>query len=227
MHYTLYIPLPESSPAEAQTPAELLAEVGCAHLAADLQTPQHTSQGPDGAAGWLLHWMTSQGRVHRPQVDQWIPAAACDDLPAARYWIGVDTHALPTPQDLQRRNLFAGSPVTLGDDRDWIIPRETELPHQVRLLDDGSKQFIPYRQFHEMHILSAQWRQALQAAVRGHRFIEKELTSYVDHALQINYRTLPELTHNILGLYSTGPAGTIHSALKAAVAATDTTAEVI
>lgn len=220
MHYVLAIPCDD---AQANID-ELFASVGCAHIVEGRQTPLRVKDGPNSGPCLVFYWMTNRNALHKFEPDRWVPAVATEDgLPAERYFIGVKSDALPTPVELQRRYPMSGDQIVMGDGQAWIVPREYELPHQVRLADDGSIRFEPQRRFHEMHILSNQWRGAFAMAQSGHHFVERELCRYVDHALSINYRTLPELTFNVLNLYTTSKSGTVHPALAAALSAASPT----
>ena len=217
MHYVLFIPCDDSEKSVEQ----VLTEVGCSHLAEGVQSTR-INNGPDGKSGLQFCWMANNGQVHNIQPTEWIPALPNDteELDAGRYYIGVDVGNLPTPKDLQRRYPYSGESILMGDDHEWIIPRERELPFDIVHADDGSLKFEPQRRFHEMHILSGTWRNAFEVAMSGQTFIEKELSEYVDFALRINYRTLPELTFDVLRLYSAGrERGTVHPALRAALTA--------
>ena len=212
MHYQLFIPTRDFS----RNIEEVLGSVGCVHLVERSHAEQFKV---DDQPGILISWMTRTGRIHKITDPEWIPAKPSDDLEAGRYLIGVNPADLPSPQDLQRNYPQVGEQIVMGDGQLWIVPRECELPHQVVLADDGTPKFEPLRKFHEMHILSGQWRKALTIAEVGHKFVELELAKYVDFALQINYRTLPELTFDILNLYTSGKSGSIHTALRAAISA--------
>jgi hypothetical protein len=77
------------------------------------------SNGPGGNPGMLLG-NTDKLEVGRIKFDRdrqtWVNYAA------AGYWVGMWNEAKPGPADLLRSKPLSGEALTLGDDRQWLVP---------------------------------------------------------------------------------------------------------
>lgn len=103
-------------------------------------------RGPNGRSGVLLTW-----RIGDPERDpkfmihagqQWLPAPSMThptlgELPAERYWIGVENNRPPQPRDLAREHMIPGCNITLADGFSWMVPTLSRLPNRYQLNDGG------------------------------------------------------------------------------------------
>jgi hypothetical protein len=186
--------------------ADQLEAVGLADHAVAGLPDTIECDGPDGKFGTLYGWRKhGLGRLHfDPAAQTWIPAAAQGDLPPARYWVGLWNESPPTEQDVKRAYQFGGKRVELGDGARWVIPLPHELPHEVRLRDDGSWQFVIQRRFHDYHLRCAEYVERIEADRGG--VTMAEMLRHAVEALIINYRLTPEVI-NHLNLFSHPEAG--------------------
>lgn len=126
-----------------------LTAVGLGELLRDNEsTPEMVDCpiGPSGRNGVLLTW-----RIGDPERDpkfmihgrqKWIPAPAMEhselgELPAERYWIGIDEDDPPQPRDLAREQMIAGATITMADGFSYIVPTISRLPNRYQLTDGG------------------------------------------------------------------------------------------
>lgn len=103
------------------------------HIAA---LPFEVAQGPDGGSGSLVflydeRFPSNTPRQYDPATQKWEPAAADGDLKPGRYWLGCVEADRPKPEELQRDQLFDGEPVTLDDNRVWVIPVADFMPERI------------------------------------------------------------------------------------------------
>lgn len=203
MHFQIYIP-------RAADVAESLVDVGLAHLASEFDA--RLIVGPDGGRGALFSWLKpgSTELGYQAERQTWTPAAAAGDLASGRYWLGLWNDSPPTPADLARTYQQPGKPLQLGDGRTWIIPRVAELPRDVQLADDGTLRFVVQRKFHAFYVVADAWRQRLAAMnpddPEAGNVDYVELWEFANQALEINYRTTPEVV-SALSLFSTETIG--------------------
>lgn len=178
MHYLIWIP-------EGST----LEGVGLADHA--VQGEKMPSPGPGKGQGVLITWRKNSPLDfgYFPERQKWIPAAACDDLPMGRYWVGLWHGKSPTPRNLIRDYPYKGKVATLGG-HEWIIPAAHELPQIVKVADDGSIRFVVQRQFDQY------WRDSVEMARRieaGEDATWGDLLRFAVSALRINYRITTEV----------------------------------
>lgn len=207
MHFLIYLPKSKAAP-------EDLANVGLGDLVAEALTVD-CRFGPDRTAGTLFGWRPKSGQLlidFRPDAQTWLPAVAFEELPAARYWVGLWNDSPPTPGDLQRAYPFAGDRIDLGDGHKWIIPTCEKLPADMIRADDGSWRFVVQRRFHDFTLL------ARAMADRIHTHHEwpwwEEMADLVDAAIRLNYRLTPEVT-SYLRLWQAGDGQSVNRALLA------------
>lgn len=118
-------------------------------------------RGPNGQQGILLTWRTGDLQ-HDPKLMmhndlKWTAAPAIEhpelgELPAERYWVGVDTNNPVQPADLARPNMINGLNITLADGYAWNVPTISRFPNRYQLNDGGEiTQVIKdeYRKFYE------------------------------------------------------------------------------
>lgn len=120
------------------TVAEQLTAVGLADHAAGAVTA--IVDGPDGKTGTLFGWGDAlRGRLHYDAAKQsWTPAAAHEELPACRFYVGTWKDSPPTPEDLRRPGREPwGEPVELGG-QTWLLPPVDCIPRQIAQFPDGT-----------------------------------------------------------------------------------------
>lgn len=148
------------------------------------------AKGPDGQSGVLIAWRGGNSRDMRfcyaPDQQEWIPAVARDGLPAARYYLGFWRDSRPTSLELQRRTAFRGRAFILGDGQEWIVPRISELPHDIVYALDGSLQFAIQRKYHEFSLECDRWLLRLSEGTNPPLLLEA--AEFCFRGLQINYR---------------------------------------
>lgn len=207
MHFLIYIP-------EPNCPPDRLAEVGLPGLADGAFNV--TTQGPDGKLGTLFSWRPVTGvNQHKLTLEYnaarqtWNTSAALGDLEAGRYWYGTINGNLPTPDDLQRQYPYRCHEVMLGDERQWWLPAERDIPQTVKLMDDGSYRYVPHRKYEEFCHLTRQWREIVKTLNVG--VVIEEALAFVRLALGVNYRLTPEIESD-LELWTTSNTGSIQKA---------------
>lgn len=173
----------------------------------------------DNKGGSLVTW-TPPGRrqpVYDPDSQLWLPAMPMDSLKEKRYWIGFDPLSPPRPQELIRREPYVGSPVTLGDGQQWLIPHARELPHDLIRGEDGEWVRQVRSEFYAFAMTTIGWQRQFDSLEPGDVFPDETgLAEFVEEALRLNYRLTPEIISH-LRLFSTGPTGTLYAAMIAAV----------
>lgn len=197
MHFQIFLPH-QTEVAGAET----LAAAGLAGLAENFDV--RVSEGPEVRKGALFAWLSpGQGQWgYRPVDQEWIPAAADGDLERGRYWVGLWNDNLPQPKDLARTYQQPGVELELGDGHNWLIPRASELPRDIILLDDGSLKFEPQRQFHAFYVEADRWKNVLAESDEETMAEYQDLWQFALRALAVNYRMTPEVA-SALGLFST------------------------
>lgn len=118
MHYQIFIP-----GVETPNPDHLDA-VGLGDLRAGASF-SHCGEGPGGLSGQLVSWGFG---AEYDAGWRWQPIKQCGELPAGRFWIGVDPEQPPTPDDLRRPDFVYGTDVELADGQKWMIPAARQLP---------------------------------------------------------------------------------------------------
>ena len=132
--------------------------------------------GPDAKSGGegrgvLVYWPPVSMPWRTPNLNhyaQWHWTAAVPDpeggLPAGRFWMGRNPGEPVTPEDLARRDQFAGLDVLLDDGQKWHLPVPRMLPHRLRLDETGRhvrKIAEPYEVYFD---LATQFQRALLLA---------------------------------------------------------------
>lgn len=85
--------------------------------------------GPDGGTGLVASWPRAGEAAFDYDADSqsWRSAVKLGELPADRYWAGVDVLSPPTARELAWKNQAPGEAVVLGDGGEWILPYVTSL----------------------------------------------------------------------------------------------------
>lgn len=156
-HYSIFIPK-----AAAPNPA-LLDQVGLPGLIRDgdfspLMIPI-LKEGPDGGHGLLFTWVDTNGAENNPyqgfsaEKQHWEPAPPDPvlQLPAGRYWFGVERNRPPTPDDLRRRSMLPGFHAPFADGNDWRLPNAQLLPHRFGMGADGREKEIVKVEYRELY----------------------------------------------------------------------------
>lgn len=164
----------------------------CARTAVD--------RGPDDKGGMLI-----AGNGHRLlyKADEQTWAGPFNE---GRYWIGLWDDAHPGPVDLARSQQIAGTPVTLLDGNDWLIPAWRMAPMALTMGNNGEVQQEPLplrlRLHSRIEQIAALFESSKDTTVE---FDLAELLRIIADVLSVNYRTgtdpAEELT--ILRLVST------------------------
>lgn len=214
MHHVIY--LPQHSTANVAH----LADVGLGDHApgAKMTALDGTDQVIAGqhAAGLLVWWGQTKPKTKALPALEWLPAMPLDDLPAARYFVGVDPQRPPQPHELLRDKPHPGQPVGLGDGNLWVVPHPGQLPFDiVRDASTGEIRQTPRPAFYRFWCKALAWQQMFDAHQAGDPLPDLiEQVEFVEEALRLNFRLTPELV-SWLKLLSTGPEGTLRACLAA------------
>lgn len=195
--FQVFIPDSEDSPRESKLPQKPLEAVGLADLITNAAGEE--SGGPEDQTGILISWPTTGDAEtgYKPDRQTWLPAVPREGLEAKRYWVGVWNDRPPTPKDLKRHYQYNGRFVDMNDGKEWLIPRASELPHQMILADDGTWKFEVQRQFHDMHNESQKWVSLLAQADESTTFLWPDLIAFVVPALKMNYMLTDEVISHL------------------------------
>lgn len=195
MHHLIYVPSAHVGDRGARHP---LANVGLAdHAAAADSKP--IGDGPDATGGILFGWLKPRVPFQfAPDLQTWTPAAASEDLPAGRFWVGVWNDSPPTPEDLRRPGRDAwGEPVILAGE-EWRLPPIDLLPKRIVQFEDGRTGLVPQPQFSQLHADRESWLARLAGPEQMVSWIA--LARLVTQCLAINYRIDVTLALS-LGMY--------------------------
>lgn len=213
MHHQLFIPhgLKRVSAIAALEGLRLRSEIEGAEFVETRGPEELAVSLPEGVVsiagveGHLVYW---------PQIgavkggfdltrQTWRPAVPCGDQPAGRYWIGIDRERPPTPAELARPYRHAGTWVKLGDNQQWLLPKEQQLPRDMILADDGHWRWELQREFWDFSLEADRLRAVFASKKVGDSYDEAELATFVRRAIALNYRALPEVISQ-LRLLNTG-----------------------
>jgi hypothetical protein len=214
MHHVIYLPQHDTANVAH------LGEVGLADHAPGAQmtalgVEQQVIAG-EHAGGLLITWGSSKPKLKDLPALTWLPAMPLDDLPARRYFVGVDPDHPPQPHELLREKPHRGTPVGMGDGHLWVIPHANELPFDiVRDLSTGEIRQTPRPAFYRFWCKALSWQQMFDRHQEGDPLPDLlEQVEFVEESLRLNYRLTPEIvTH--LALMNTGPTGTLRACLAA------------
>jgi hypothetical protein len=88
---------------------------------------------------------------------QWVPAEELDeDLPAKRFWVGIDRDRPTVPSDLAWKRQHDGNWMILADGNPWLIPAAIRLPHKYKLGPGGKAERVIADQYAEFYRLAEQ-----------------------------------------------------------------------
>lgn len=222
MHHVIYLPKLTTADAQHLAAAGLADHAGGARFI-PLPGDRRVTDGHSG--GLLVAWDNAGAAAARdPSTLHWLPAMPLDGLPAARYYVGVDNARPPQPHELLKRHAFPGTPVSLGDSGQWVIPHASALPFDlIRHPQTGEIEHQPRPQFYAFWTKCLAWQRLFDAAAQAVRDgltleqpfpDEAEQLEFLEEALRLNYRLTPELISD-LKLFSSGPAGTLQATLTA------------
>ena len=207
MHFMIYVPEKGAHP-------ERLADLGLSGLVDGAFAA--SCIGPDATQGTVFGWRPDHGRnrgrlvhCHDSNAQTWRPAAAMNDLPQSRYWVGTVNGQEPEPDDLLRTYPYRGTKVKLSESQsEWWLPVEADLPYDCKLQDDGSWRFVPQRRFESFCAATASWREMVETAHANIIHLQMEVREFVAESLAVNYRLCPEIEDS-LGLWTSSRSGTI------------------
>jgi len=104
-------------------------------------------QGPDGGPGIVM----AEPPFPSENVGYYATRQTWRAIPSKDAWIGYETDAKPTPDDLARPDQMGGYLLTMADGREWLVPvamqaseadgqiiREQSLPQRLDLDDAGA-----------------------------------------------------------------------------------------
>lgn len=136
-HYVIFIP-----GASGMDPKPHLDRVGLGDLLCEGEPGPEVvefSKGPKGS-GLLMMWRRPDQTIGTDF--EWRPAVQIDhetlgELPAERYYLGIDRRSPPQPADLVRPNPINGHQIKLNDGWYWTVPTISRLPNQYKLVDGG------------------------------------------------------------------------------------------
>lgn len=198
--FQVFIPKNETTPIESLLPEVPLKAVGLSDLVGGASGQE--SMGPEDQEGLLVSWPNPPDvkTGYYPEQQTWIPAVPREGFEAKRYWVGIWNDKKPTPKDLKRVYQYSGHFVAMNDSTEWLIPRASELPHEMKLADDGTWKFEIQRKYHDMFNESDKWRGLLMQADENTTFIWNDLSSFIVSALRMNYMITDEVISE-LGLF--------------------------
>lgn len=188
MHYLIWIPDdPAADPTE--TKQQRFERVGLADHVENAEAMP--CAGPAGN-GTLFCWRKNApcDFNYDPNKQHWLKAAARHEWTTGRYWVGFSKEKPPLTRHLVRDYVRMGVAITLGDGQSWTIPKATELPETVKLLDDGSEKFVTVRKFHAYYTRAVEIARIMEA---GGDISYGELFHFCVDTLRINYRLTPEI----------------------------------
>ncbi len=227
MHYLLF--LPHKSAANPQN----LHDVGLgALLRPDDDQPVFTDlvgPGPEGLPGQIVTWAPAR-TSYLPDQQEWFPAVPdpVRNLPAGRYWIGINRAQPPTIADLERRTVVPGIAKILADGTFWPVPSVMNLPCRIGLCPQtGRRLRTPKPEYDD-------WRQETELAFGlVQRLLSGgELPADLDERfelavrlMQLNYRLTREIAvrfgplrsdeHELQIVYNALDLTALHAALEA------------
>lgn len=153
-----------------------------------------TTQGPTGGHGQFWSWSPIRG--FNPDKHKAAPCVADPErnLAAGRFFWIFNNGEVPTPQLLQRREMFDGHNVPLADGRQWLVPNVTDLPQTYGFSGTGAVIRRPKNEWTNF-VVEAEWsiNQCLVAmGYDGDRHWLRELNAAALF-LAVNYRVNREL----------------------------------
>lgn len=173
--------------------------------------PFEIHRGPDGGGGSLIGFDSAEfprdtPTVYDEKTQEWLPAATDGELACGRYWIGYVKGKKPRPEELQRRSLFDGEPVELGDHAVWVIPVADYLPRRMsRDRVTGKDISLPVEEHEEFvrlanetfqHFLS----EGFAVMLAQNRVVIPNARRLADMALAKNYRVNADVI-DLLGIF--------------------------
>lgn len=200
---------------------KILIKAGLSELVREgEQGPEYMEvpNGPGGKNGVLVTWRKPESDrnprflIHSEQ--EWVEAPSIGDLPAGRYWVGIDKENPPEPMDLVRDNPIGGLKVTLADGYSWTVPTISRFPNRYKLLDGGEISRVckdEYAKFYElgMKVVAEIMKQfsdieEVRDRIKGIEEYQIDVTAkdglkLIASALALNYRINWELCF-LLGL---------------------------
>jgi hypothetical protein len=100
--------------------------------------------GPDGGRGVLFHWPNAAEPEcnplpgYFPDLQEWTPAKPRGgQLAAGRFWLGREKDKPVEPESLLRKKILKGTPLTLLDGQEWLIPAAPLMPQTVGEDENG------------------------------------------------------------------------------------------
>ena len=197
MHYQIFLPDTKDNEAPDRLAAVGLSDhiPGASHLLSE--------RGPSGenaiAVGTICAWRKpGDGADHCYNAERqtWVPAAKSADGETGRYWVGFDNASPPRPSELQRHYPYAGRVMELGGQR-WTIPEPQELPHDLKLADDGSLRFEVQRRFHDWFNECSDWIRRIVDHDESKGMSYPQMWDFIIKALRLNYRITPEVVSHL------------------------------
>ena len=145
--------------------------------------------------------------------------------PGGEYWLGIDTHKRPGPDDLVREKTIPGHAVCLGDGQQWIVPIARQvvsgsvLPQQGVLNADGEWELVALPEYAALWAdASRVWKTIVvnygwEERTEDHRdFTIEELFDLACRVLTTNYY-LNRFAISALGLLRTDNAELVSEAV--------------
>jgi hypothetical protein len=149
--------------------------------------------GPDKGRGVVFRWFDAKHPERAPELgmfperQEWTPAKPTDGLEAGRFWIGIEKDRPPTPEDLQRPEMYGGLPVKLAG-HDWIVPVARALPHEYGLDESGRPCRKVAREYQAFYDRAVKNFERYQEFLSGADAIIEGGFHFAVEALGMNYR---------------------------------------
>jgi len=194
--FLYYLPIPDGKVREF---AETWPSLRC-HV-----ETRGTDRGPDEAQGTCFCVPGRKTRLgYYPDKQRWRKFKVSDRSEPSDLWLGVETAAPPSPEDLLRERPYQGTPVKLKDGREWIVPLARALPQSLGLDEDGELKLTPEPRFLWVDELVEQiWKAIAQRDEDGTVSLTiADEWKQANDVLALNYHVGPEEA-SVLGLLDT------------------------
>lgn len=172
--------------------------------------PVECNRGPDGGAGSLVGFDSPEFPRDTPTIyddksQEWLAAATDGELACGRYWVGYVKGRKPRPEELQRRTIYDGEPVELGDHGVWVVPVADYLPRrmsrdratgkEISVPKDEHAEFVRLANETFQHFLS----DGFAVMLAQNRVVIPNARRLADMALAKNYRVNADVI-DLLGI---------------------------
>jgi hypothetical protein len=207
---TFYYWLPVEGPTNSAKLLERLRACGLGYAFDGQPTKVGSERGPDGMRGVVCCQVASQTHKtgYYPESQTW------KKVPGTDVWCGIYTAAMPTADDLTRKEQVSGEWVSTEDGNNWLAPKARRwfeyegalrwtynLPQCMTLDEEG--QWVTggiKAKFKHLWELACAYESADADADGTYSFTVDQLNRLAIAALQVNYR-IGDIELDILGIF--------------------------